>query len=447
MAEIISIAQKHEIRNKYIFVNRPVALHTDDGIMLRYPCIGLYEKETGVAIGFPAYERWYLKLAETEQQASQTLNKRAYNVCSFLNFLLWNTNCRTINDVTLDNLRDFLLDFRHFSDGKDRSPDGWERGIEDVYNFLLSYIEYNKDTQQFRFRPEQIFNIDVVTDRKTGRKSIIRRYNKLHVKAPRKTTKKNRYLLKQHLELILEAAKKYDPMLTFGIALQAYAGLREGEVVNLTRSSIKTIYGGYGTLRALEVNITESAPFVVSWEGSSEFGSIKVPRTQRVYDDFAQTAYELFQEHESILFSFGADDSPDAPLFLNRWGNPMSVATYCGRIKDLFYDHFLPSLIRLTDAENLWAINGPFIEKWQNREDPITGDILSGEYPGAHMFRHWFTMYLMCTAKLSNDEIMKWRGDSNPNSMLDYIHINTDMINLYREAVYTVQRSILREIL
>lgn len=64
------------------------------------------------------------------------------------------------------------------------------------------------------------------------------------------------------------------------------------------------------------------------------------------------------------------------------------------------------------------------------------------------MFRHWFTMYLLGHTNLTHDEIAHvWRGDSSSEAMDAYIHVNAEMINLYQNAVFTFQQSILEEIL
>ena len=63
------------------------------------------------------------------------------------------------------------------------------------------------------------------------------------------------------------------------------------------------------------------------------------------------------------------------------------------------------------------------------------------------MLRHWFTMYLLQYTTLKSEEISHWRGDSNIKSMEDYIHVNSDFIKVYREAVFTMQGELLEEIL
>lgn len=113
----------------------------------------------------------------------------------------------------------------------------------------------------------------------------------------------------------------------------------------------------------------------------------------------------------------------------------MTVQTYSDRVKKLFYERFLPSLKRTCELQGTYADNAAFIEAYEI------------EYPGAHMFRHWFTMYLLTKARLTSGEIMKWRGDSSQESMNDYIHENADLIEIFRESSYTFQSQILEDIL
>ena len=222
-------------------------------------------------------------------------------------------------------------------------------------------------------------------------------------------------------------------MLVLGIALQAYAGLREGEIVNLTRQSIQQVYAGFGRVGKITIDLTSHAPF--KEKGKTEFGSIKKLRMQEVYPDFITEIQKHYEEHEELLTYLDAETASDSPLFLNKWGKPLSVTSYCGRIRVLFRDHFLPDLQKVCMENGTWAENAPYIEAYQE------------EYPGAHMFRHWFTMYLVTQTDLSIEEIAKWRGDSSIESMMSYVHVNADMIELYKNSAYRFQKSILEEIL
>ena len=420
-------------RRKFIFKPIPIRVKDEDGTDQKYPSIVLWEKETGVPVAFPGYERWYIRLDEAPL-AWQTLKKTAYSISAFLNFLLWDTSCDSLDDVTLDHLRAFVSHFRVTSDGDERDPTEWERGISFVWTFLGRYYSYKSETVSFHFCPSDLYAEVVVADEKTGRAIIQRRYKTFFVKAPKKRNKKYRYIPEGYLGLLLFEAKKHDPMLALAIALQAYAGLREGEIVNLTRESIRLKNGGLGTISGIEINLQEQAPFSY-WDKKTDFGSIKVFRKQLVYPDFVDDAKSLYQRHEELLKALGAASDAGAPLFVDSRGKPMSVGTYTRRLKELFYAHFLPDLTRLCEYEGTWAENAPFIEAYEK------------EYPGAHSLRHRFSMYLIVHTGMSREEIAAWRGDASKDAVDDYVHKNAEMLHGYKQACFTFQRWLLNEVL
>lgn len=443
MSKIVAFSTKEIERKNYIFRNRSVRIPAEN---ILFPCIGLYDQQTDILVASPGYERWYLQLSRTSAQRSPTLQKKAFNICTFLNFLLWHTKCDSLNEVSVDILRDFLIDFRETTDGDQRDPASWEKGITDVYNFLETYQKCNSHLQ-YSYSAEDLITTTVVRNMGSGRKAMVRETNKYFVKPPKKTKKKNRYLLEGYLKLLLFEARKYDPMIALGIACQAYGGLREGEVVNLTRSSLQMIDTGFGHIGAIKINLMDEADFAKNYKGKCEFGYIKKYRMQQIYPDFISEIVELYNEHDSLLELKRSIGNPDAPLFINNQGNPMTVDSYCGRVEMLFRNCFVPALKKTCMADGSWAENAPFIEAWEDKISP-DGQRIRGEFPGCHMFRHWFTMYLLGHTNLTHDEIAHvWRGDSSSEAMDAYIHVNAEMINLYQNAVFTFQQSILEEIL
>ena len=296
------------------------------------------------------------------------------------------------------------------------------------------YHEYNQDTLPFHYTGDELRTAIVLRDEQSHRKVAMVYPASLHLKAPRTTHKKNRILVDGYLDLLLYEAKKYEPDIALGIALGAYAGLREGEVVNVSFGAVRTICRGFGIISGVEIDLTDDAPFFKKWDGRTDPGSIKKYRKQRVYPDFVPAVIALFDDHTVSMAARGCSTGKDSPVFVNRQGSPMTVKTYTERVKSLFYQRFLPALHSTCEQQGTFAENAAFIDTYE------------AEYPGAHMFRHWFTMYLLTKAGLTSGEIMKWRGDSSQESMNDYIHENADMIRLFRETSYTFQEQILEAI-
>lgn len=434
MTNIIHFSSLKEERKRYIFQNKPVTVaRIDDTI--QFPCICLFRKgEENIPVWYPVLERWYIPANGAETMAASTLRKRSCAVCAFLNYFLWETDYSYIHEITLNDIRHFLFAYKTKADGKTRSGLGWDEGVSFVLGFLASYYMHNKDLFVFSYKYEDLITEHVVRNESTGRKMIVNEYNHLSVKTPKSLTKKNRLLLFGYLDFFLFECEKYDPELTLAVALQAYAGLREGEIVNLTYNRINLQYAGFGSIGDITMNLMSSAPFA-NKPRKADFGNIKVIRKQAVYPDFIDTVLRIYNEHMAAHNAMGCDTSGDAPVFLNKWKKAMSVDTYKARVKALFYKHFLPDLKVASEKMGTWAIDAPYIEAFEE------------DYPGAHAFRHWFTMYLFQRAKLTTDEISKWRGDNSRESMLTYIHVNADMLESFKKAAHTFSRAWLEEIL
>ena len=435
---IISIDEYRLARHKCEF---RFTMHTVKyGRELYYiPFIGLYDIDSGIPLAFPGYERWYLRLLSEEPKANNTMRKRASNIADLLNYLLHKTSITSLNEIDLNVLHGFLYDAKFDGEGEDRdnelSPDTWRRIRADAFQFLSDYYESNKNTYKFRYSTADLFTRSYSVNNQTGETRLQISYNSIGVKAPRQKERKNRVLLYGYLDLLIFVSRMYDPMLTLAIELCAYAGLREGEVVNVTRRKIERLSSGFGRVGKIRIDLMDDAPFAKEWEGKTAFGSIKKYRRQEVYTDFVGAVSERLSEHEAMLAAMGVPDDVDAPLFITKWGSPMPVFTYRERLKKLFEEHFVPLLKIYAEKDGNWSEHAPFIESYE------------AAYPGAHMLRHWFTMYLLNRTNLKKEQIMKWRGDSQIESMTDYIHKSQRMIDDYRDSAFRFQETILGEIL
>lgn len=423
-----------EYRQKCCFMNRAVQVQGEDGDIQKYPCIVLYEEETGIPIFYTGLERYLCHLVKSEMLNGKTLSAKAYAVCHFLNYIIKETDINSLHECTLDTIRGFLRGMREQEDGTEYNKATWLRYRDYVMDFLLMYYIYNKDVLPFRYRGEDLKSLTIVKDEKSRKKATIVYNASLHITPPKTTHKKNRILIDGYLDLLLYEAKKYEPDITLGIALGAYAGLREGEVVNVTYGRVRTIRKSFGMISGIEIDLRDKAPYFKNWRKKTDPGTIKKNRIQKVYNDFISDISELYDYHMTLMESKGFDVSGNAPLFVNKQGNPMSVQTYSDRVKKLFYERFLPTLKKICEVQGTYADNAAFIDAYEV------------EYPGAHMLRHWFTMYLLTKAKLTSGEIMKWRGDSSQESMNDYIHENADLIEVFKDSSYTFQSQVLEDI-
>lgn len=427
-----------EYRQKCSFINRSIKVEREDNKdMDFYPCILLVDVENNIPIAYTGYEKFIQSLAASNVNSGFYMTKKAVEICSFLNYMLHETTFNSINEFTLNDIKNYMrFTKKKKCNNEEYATDTWIRRVEFVLEFLHNYYMAYHDRVNFAYNGDDLRTYILITDKDYNKKVKIVRNPCLSVKAPVVTHRKNRVLIYGYFDLLLYEAKKYDPMIALGIALQAYAGLREGEVMNMTCDRLHILRSNFGMIMGIELDLNTKAPFWVGYKGKSPVASFKLYqyRTQNVYEDFLDDVKNMYENHIMMLDAKGYDTCKNAPLFLNNFGKPMTVQTYTGRVKKLFYEHFLPSLKRNCIEQNVWAENAAYIETYEK------------EYPGAHMFRHWFTMYLLTQTKLEYGEIMKYRNDHNVESMISYIHENSSLLDAYKNSAYRFQEQLLESI-
>lgn len=418
------------LSESFVFACRPFYV-TRNGKRYKFPCVSLVSRKTGRIQSVPGLEKYYIDFRFAYEMAEITLMKKGYAVTDFMNFLLLETNVFRFEDIDVDILRAFAEDYKTTDDDIPRDPDKWRRTIAVIYEMLDVYHKTYSKILDFKYNPKSFYKDSMrvpidVDDVKYKLQKVVT----FGVKPPVRKEKRLRFLVEGYLPILLEEARRYDPMIELAIALQAYAGLREGEIVNLQQKSLKSRDVGFGQVGKIVIDLLHHAPFAENYRGKTSFGRIKKPREQEVYIDFVDDITTLRSDHMRLLKH--RDD--DAPLFENRWGKPLTVTTYQLHVRQLFKNHFLPDLKKIVVEEGTWAENGPFIEAYEQ------------QYPGCHMFRHWFTMYLL-KRNLPPQEISYWRGDRNLESMADYIHVYGEMVDQYKKSSYEVQKKILEEVM
>ena len=420
--------------SRFLFTNRNTWVEGEDGEQRSYPCIVLLDRKYKIPVSYTGLERYLCSYNVV--RSSATLSKQAFSVCKFLNYLLHRTRVTRICDVTEDDLHGFLNSLSE--DNDIISCDSWEKTRNAVYDFLNLYYLEHKAYYEFKCPPQKLIEKEMYRDMNNHRLRTVVKYSDLGVKKPRaKGTRKFRTLQYGYLDLLLFVAEEYDPELVLAIALQAYAGLREGEVVNLTCGDVQIKQGVFGTLGSIDL-VLKKANFWRDKKRKTNPGAFKQnqERTQKVYYDFVCKVEDLYNRHIMRRLANHEATEEDAPLFLNKWHNPLTVQSYSARLKKLFVERFVPLLIKVTKRENTLAQNKAYIEAYQR------------EYPGAHMLRHWFTMYLITKANITNSgELMQWRNDHSIESILPYLHFTETLRRQYDETMYRFQRTILDRIM
>ena len=222
------------------------------------------------------------------------------------------------------------------------------------------------------------------------------------------------------MEILIPMAIKYAPDIAFGIALQAFAGLRAGEVCNVRQecshygAGIRFVEIG-GTVKRIEIDVSREYKLR---SDDTEIGSIKKHRKQGVYPDFIKIFLEMYERHKKYLKTVDYEEE-FAPMFVNSNGLAMSYETYRRKFKALINDHLRPRLVESTDPEFR-----------------IYGQMLYENDLGTHALRHWFTVQLVLR-KEDMAGLKFWRGDKSPESAFQYLQNKGDLV---RELEITADR-------
>lgn len=212
-------------------------------------------------------------------------------------------------------------------------------------------------------------------------------------------------------QILMNLAVRYEPDIAFAMALQAFAGLRPGEVMNVRQESspkgpgIKLTWRGKKLIRA-DIDLTHE---YAMRSDAVPCGSIKKERTAHVYPPFLGVFERMYLLHKERLAGMPYEREY-CPMFVNSRGMAMTYDIYYSRFVSLVTDRLRPLLL--------------------GHEDPecrIYGQMLCENTLGPHVLRHWFSVQLALRGE-DVAQLQFWRGDRSPESSFRYLQDKGDLI-------------------
>lgn len=332
-------------------------------------------------------------------------------IVRFLNYIFFDSENK-IEEIT-DLKQELILEFlERYSTGTldDENRNGWKSkdsalGAGHVITrfvywlcttkdnnknlFKLRYIKYsdfNKTTvlikNKYNKTTKEVRHLDTMVDYQVNSGQNERA----------KVTTASLYTIK----CLVEIAMKHDPMMTIGIILGAFVGLRQGEITQLHRGRIKT-FKPFDVMKGCTINLLEDS--MLRSDGKS-VGNIKIKRKQPVYEAFLPIISHSYQKHLNLLEEKGFDGNIYGAIMIDNRGNAMTSRTYQGRFSNL-----VEILLRALQDE---ALSG-------NKLAIKDYDILQQQNLTPHSLRHFYTQYLN---KFENNlvVIQHYRGDNSVKS-------------------------------
>lgn len=344
---------------------------------------------------------------------------KLYFICGFLNYVLVDQRrefgiCH-IFDITKQMMGSY---FSHYAlekqeKGNYRGKESVERCVLVVTDFMsrlsVRYGSYMKVSKSELYEEQS---------RVTRKGQLVRKQvPAFHVTGIPTTDGPFRDIPTKVMEVLLPMAFRYAEDIAFGLCLQAFAGLRAGEVCNVRQEcspfgpGIRLTEAGGNVIKA-EIDLRRE---LALRSDSTETGKIKKERLQCVYPEFLGTFLKAYELHKEYLKTVGFEKEY-APMFVNRYGKAMSYETYRNRFKTLIRDHLRPYLTGSSDPEMR-----------------IYGQLLHEHELGTHALRHWFTVQLVLRGEDIGD-IEYWRGDTSPESAFLYLQNKGELVKELKES-------------
>ncbi|NGT94377.1 site-specific integrase [Clostridium perfringens] len=423
MNNVSSFINKRQTEQDYIEIIQSLkfGLHnemviTEKGNIQNIWFIALKDRETDVTLQLTPYTKLIRYSDKTiDQRRSETIKDWGQFVCRFLNFVLIDNYSKfkidEIKKVSIEAGNKFLEEYAKGNvGGKEKSMQTLQKEMNKLCK-LYSYIKsiYKKDATK----------IHKLKWKYRDAKNRVRYNNHFSLNDNDNERLKFdifRNMPSEIFEVFLRLSEIHYPELTFAIALQAYAGLRPGEICNVRQSiAPKTpgvTYQKIGSkISAFNINLTKKLPMRAD---GTNVGGIKKRRTQKVYTPYLTKLQGLYKKHLSILNDCKFD-SGYYPMFVNNNGEAITVKSYRDKIERLANVHL---------KEFLAKSNNVYFRRY--------AEILTQKKLSPHFLRHYFTVLLVLDG-LTPHEIASWRGDKSLDTSLIYCRDKDDLLRNIKE--------------
>lgn len=223
-------------------------------------------------------------------------------------------------------------------------------------------------------------------------------------------------------QLFLQTSEKFAPDITFGIALQMFGGLRRGEVVNLSLSSVKN--SRQSNISQMNLYIENRMEEYFAYRDDVDISKCGVKKTRpQAVVNFNGALYDYYSKHleyrQKILQK--TNTNTDA-LFIDKDGLPMSGERY----------------------EKRWAkVRREFLKVLSEKSYDYYTELVADDCIwGTHICRGIFSN-LCLKYGLANtaEELRNWRGDEHIDSSKPYVNqfklagIATKALNIMGKVV------------
>ena len=375
-----------------------------------------------ILVMFTGLEAYAGKSRRIVRAQSSGTHTRMTFICLFLNFLAQASPFR-LEEASPDEWLDRLLlaitkdAMQSFFDsyaserpahGTPRSRDTLVQCIRGVTSFVDTLCRDYPNGDTIPAGKEGLYSSAVFA--RSGEHRQVRISPRFEVRSDAAPARIFRDLPTKAFILLLKLTLLHDPGIALAVAMQAFAGLREGEVLNVRQVTSPL---GPGLLfrcennRVREITIDITHEFVLRADGRST-GRIKRPRRQVVYPAFNEIFMVIYRKHLKYLRNHPFDPAY-CPMFPDARGQALRYDAYLARFQQLVRIYLVPELLESSDPE----LKG-------------YGLLLSEHRLACHTLRHCFSIFLV---ELGEDlqGLQFYRGDASLESSQPYLNDKSDL--------------------
>ena len=402
---------------KFSVVKKPYT--TKSGVYVHYQFIAIVDEH-----GIEHYTNFgdYVKNPKaTFRNAKDDGNNRFVYVRSLLDYLFNVEGIHKLSDISVKQVQRFLNRYCQCSLPEDtaftkRSKQSMERCLHVVMDFLENLAL----ADIVAFKPDALYKTISVPGRRKGQ-MVKKKVPAFEILAqPNKATPIFRDIPNDAFDILFTHFREYHPELFGLIACQAFAGLRPSEACNVRRQN-SLLYGpgirltmtSYDKPSHIEIDLTKERKLR---SDNVSVGKIKKERTQVVPELFRQAFYDAYKEYLDYT-STAVREEDYGPLNINREGKCFTYDDYRLRFQKIVRDEVVPIYLASEDPEIV-----------------AYGRILMEKRLSPHVFRHWYTVQLVLSGMDNPAELMHARGDTSPESALQYIKDKADLEKKYRKV-------------
>ena len=410
---IIAFERKDKLRKRYRYAVYVRNLVREDAIPYSRSFI-VIKNQYGVIVRFTGFHKYVVTYSDSVYRpiASDVREKLLY-VCEMLNHILVeryeNTGATHIFQVNKKMLSEF---FQHYA--LEQLPNKSYRSRQSVEKCVSSVTMFFRKLCK-EYGAYMAISTDELYDEKITINHRGKKHKKLipnfQVRGIPERKRIFRDIPTKVFALLLNQAFKHAPEIAFAICVQAFAGLRPGEAMNL-RQEISPLGQGLsitiiaGQAKSIELDLTRE--YALRSDGVV-CGRIKKERWQKVYPVFLPAFAAAYERHKKYLGTRGFEPEY-CPMFVNNQGKAMTYANYKWLFSRLIERHLRPLLLNHEDAECR-----------------LYGQLLHENKLGPHSLRHWFSVTLVLSGE-DVAQVQYWRGDTNPESALSYLQNKGELL-------------------